>query len=443
MKRITIIGIIVILLFSWVTVVSADDTSVYVSPSNYTVSTSDTFTVDITCNPDQPVKAFEFNLYFNPSLLQANYVIEGDFFSGYSTFFNDGTINNPAGQINDVFGLIMGQGNVTDSGSLVSISFSAKQSTGTSTLNLNNVGITDEEGYITVNVSDGSVTVQDSGGGGSGGGGNPLPPPPQPPNTPPEEPDIPIGPNYVELGVEYQYSAVTIDADEDLIKYMFDWGDGNFSNWSPYTVSNVSVNLSYSWSDISTYEIKVIAQDDNGENSSWSLPLNITVSQSDVEGEPPVADIQVPENITVNATVDFDASGSYDEDGFIVSYNWDFGDGQKGNGVSPTHVYQKPGEYTVTLSVTDNNGNTFNASIIVSVASLFDEGLSDGNVLFPVHLGFVAIACVIAVVATMIALYRDIIKSFIATHHGVSMHSGKHTQNRINKIDAKIRKLKK
>lgn len=56
--------------------------------------------------------------------------------------------------------------------------------------------------------------------------------------------------------------------------------------------------------------------------------------------------------------VDFNASGSYDPDGTITSYAWDFGDGTTGSGVTTSHVYAYEGTYTVTLTVTDNSGYT-------------------------------------------------------------------------------------
>ena len=56
--------------------------------------------------------------------------------------------------------------------------------------------------------------------------------------------------------------------------------------------------------------------------------------------------------------VDFNASGSYDPDGSITSYSWDFGDGTTGSGVTTSHVYPYEGTFTVTLTVTDNSGLT-------------------------------------------------------------------------------------
>ncbi len=56
--------------------------------------------------------------------------------------------------------------------------------------------------------------------------------------------------------------------------------------------------------------------------------------------------------------VSFDASRSYDPDGEIVSYTWDFGDGTGAKEVRVKHKYATPGNYTVTLTVEDNFGAT-------------------------------------------------------------------------------------
>ena len=64
--------------------------------------------------------------------------------------------------------------------------------------------------------------------------------------------------------------------------------------------------------------------------------------------------------------VRFDASGSYDEDGEIVSYAWDFGDGTSAVGVVVEHVFpEQRVEYTVVLTVTDVDGGYNSTSRIV------------------------------------------------------------------------------
>jgi hypothetical protein len=54
----------------------------------------------------------------------------------------------------------------------------------------------------------------------------------------------------------------------------------------------------------------------------------------------------------------FDASGSSDADGTIVSYDWDFGDTATGSGVTTSHTYGSYGDFTVVLTVTDDGNAT-------------------------------------------------------------------------------------
>ena len=85
---------------------------------------------------------------------------------------------------------------------------------------------------------------------------------------------------------------------------------------------------------------------------------------------PPVARFTFsPANPQVNQWITFDATSSFDPDGTIVSYQWDFGDGATGTGARITKRYSAPGTYTVTLTVTDNQGATDSATQQVTVAS--------------------------------------------------------------------------
>jgi PKD repeat protein len=96
--------------------------------------------------------------------------------------------------------------------------------------------------------------------------------------------------------------------------------------------------------------------------------------------EPPVADAGVDQTINKGDTVQFDASASYDPDGTIVSYEWDFGDGSPiGTGVNPTHIYHAPGNYTVTLTVTDDDGATDTDTCTITVLLVIQPPVADAG----------------------------------------------------------------
>lgn len=73
---------------------------------------------------------------------------------------------------------------------------------------------------------------------------------------------------------------------------------------------------------------------------------------------PPVADAGGPYFGRPGRAITFDGTWSYDPDGTIVKYEWDFGDGTTGEGPTLSHTYEDEGVYTVTLTVTDDNGLT-------------------------------------------------------------------------------------
>ncbi len=153
------LAIIILLSAITLTVNAAETTTVSIDPSSQIVSSGETFSVNVSCVPGQSIKSFEFQLSFNASLLQVNSVTEGDIFDSYSTFFNAGTINNDSGTVVDIYGLIMGFGNVTGSGAFVTISCTAKGVSGTSALTLSNVGVTNETSYVDISVNNGTVQV--------------------------------------------------------------------------------------------------------------------------------------------------------------------------------------------------------------------------------------------------------------------------------------------
>ncbi len=74
-----------------------------------------------------------------------------------------------------------------------------------------------------------------------------------------------------------------------------------------------------------------------------------------------------PEKSTVGQEIKFDAGASTDQDGKIVTFRWQFDDGGEAAQSTATHTYSQAGDYTVTLTVTDNEGGTASAKQILSV----------------------------------------------------------------------------
>jgi chitodextrinase len=85
--------------------------------------------------------------------------------------------------------------------------------------------------------------------------------------------------------------------------------------------------------------------------------------------QPPLASI-APAAGLEGESVAFDAAGSVDPNGSIVSYAWDFGDGTTATGAAATHTYKFFGNYTARLIVTDNDGLADTVSSTVQVAQV-------------------------------------------------------------------------
>ncbi len=88
-----------------------------------------------------------------------------------------------------------------------------------------------------------------------------------------------------------------------------------------------------------------------------------------IPNKPPVAEAGQTKWGNEYISISFDASSSFDSDGIIVSYLWDYGDGGSGTSKKVNHVYTSPGTYTATLTVTDNDGDTAIDTVQVRVSA--------------------------------------------------------------------------
>lgn len=99
-------------------------------------------------------------------------------------------------------------------------------------------------------------------------------------------------------------------------------------------------------------------------------PNTPVANSSCINNTPPVAQSDGPNQAMLGkglAMTAFEATASSDSDGNIVSYEWDFGDGQTASGASVIHGYSSPGSYAVTVQVTDNCGATNQSTITLNV----------------------------------------------------------------------------
>ena len=96
--------------------------------------------------------------------------------------------------------------------------------------------------------------------------------------------------------------------------------------------------------------------------------------------ESPVADVGGPYFGNVDESITFNGSNSYDPDGNIISYEWDFGDYNNGSGENTTHTYYHPDYYTVVLTVTDDIGASDQDTTIAHINGPPDSPWIDGPI---------------------------------------------------------------
>jgi PKD repeat protein len=125
---------------------------------------------------------------------------------------------------------------------------------------------------------------------------------------------------------------------------------------------------------VGMHALTLTVEDNEGETDTDDVIVTVEANQ------PPTASFT---HIVAGLTLDADGSGSSD-DGSITNYEWDWGDGQSTSGPDPTvsHTYAAAGTYTVSLTVTDNGGETGSTSKEISVSdavTLFSEDFDDGS----------------------------------------------------------------
>ncbi|MFC1720145.1 PKD domain-containing protein [Pseudomonadota bacterium] len=144
------------------------------------------------------------------------------------------------------------------------------------------------------------------------------------------------------------------DPDGNITVWAWNFGDGSSASGSQTT---------HSFGGDGSYAVTLTVSDSAGAKNSRSR--NLSVSQSaEQANQNPTSGFSFNCNDTQCA---FNAAASSDPDGTLIAWTWTFGDGSGAAGEQQTHDFSAEGNYTVTLTVEDDNGATDTSIQTVSV----------------------------------------------------------------------------
>lgn len=182
-------------------------------------------------------------------------------------------------------------------------------------------------------------------------------------SEPPKIPDAP-SPSWLEEGVPletYPFTASTTDPEGDKLFYMWDWGDGNITDWiGPYD-SGETVSASHTWDEIGNYEIKIRAKDEYNTKSDWSEASVFPI----VENPPPsIPTIVGPDSGKKGETYEFKvvSTDPHEQDIRYMIIWGNAGSGYtkelypSGEEVTFKHKWNLKGEFTIKVKAKDRTG---------------------------------------------------------------------------------------
>ena len=154
--------------------------------------------------------------------------------------------------------------------------------------------------------------------------------------------------------VLFDASGSTSAAGNPIVSYSWNFGDGGRGS---------GVTAGHSYTAAGSYVATLTISDAFGRSAQKSANIVVTAGVN-----PTAAFTSSPSDPVVNQAVNFNASGTRAAPGHTIkSYEWDFGDGVFGSGITTTHTYGLARSYVVVLTVTDDSGKKGTATGTVAV----------------------------------------------------------------------------
>jgi PKD repeat protein len=170
---------------------------------------------------------------------------------------------------------------------------------------------------------------------------NPAEPPPPPPANDPPNAEFQV--TCQELRCTFLDRST--DGDGSIVRWQWDFGDGATSS---------ERNPSHDYASGGRFDVLLVVTDDDGAADTQTHRAEPREPPPPPANEPPHADFDVRcSGLTCTFT-----DKSKDEDGTVVSWQWNFGDGVTSTEQNPVHTYPTSGRFDATLTVTDDDGAT-------------------------------------------------------------------------------------
>ena len=185
--------------------------------------------------------------------------------------------------------------------------------------------------------------------------------------SPNEPPEVRItAPSDGDLhGSEIAFQANATDPDGEIVSYQWTFGDG---------VTSDEATPTHTYDQTGEYRVDLTVTDDGDGTATDGITIQVQVgpqARASIH-DPSHADDVLLQYMSGRAPLEvaFDGSRSSAEPGAeLVSYTWDFGDGSSASGAEASHTYTEPGRHQATLTITDTEGRTDQAEVVVEVVA--------------------------------------------------------------------------